>query len=111
MIDEYLLFVGIDWATEEHTICILDRDQKIVEERAIKHSGTGLAQLEELLVKLNPGEPARVAVAIEVPRGAGAGAAGPGSMPRSAMAPRPAAQPQPAADSFDQGITDDDVPF
>ena len=70
MIDEYLLFVGIDWATEEHTICILDRDQKIVEERAIKHSGTGLAQLEELLVKLNPGEPARVAVAIEVPRGA-----------------------------------------
>ena len=38
MIDEYLLFVGIDWATEEHTICILDRDQKIVEERAIKHS-------------------------------------------------------------------------
>ena len=43
--------------------------------------------------------------------GAGAGAAGPVSMPRSAMAPRPATQPQPAADSFDQGITDDDVPF
>ena len=43
--------------------------------------------------------------------GAGAGASGPISMPRSAMAPRPAAQPQPTADSFDQGITDDDVPF
>ena len=43
--------------------------------------------------------------------GAGAGAGGPVSMPRSAMAPRTAAQPQPAADSFDQGITDDDVPF
>ncbi len=40
----------------------------------------------------------------------GAGAGGPVSMPRSAMAPRPAAG-QPAADSFDQGITDDDVPF
>ena len=39
----------------------------------------------------------------------GAGAGGPVSMPRSAMAPRAAQQP--AADAFDQGITDDDVPF
>ena len=42
--------------------------------------------------------------------GAGAGAGGPVSMPRSAMAQRPAAA-QPAADAFDQGNTDDDVPF
>jgi single-strand DNA-binding protein len=36
----------------------------------------------------------------------------PVSMPRSAPRPQPAAQPAaPAADDFNQGITDDDVPF
>lgn len=44
-------------------------------------------------------------------RPASGAAGGPVSMPRSAMgAPRPAAAAQPS-ESFDQGITDDDVPF
>lgn len=35
----------------------------------------------------------------------------PVSMPRSAQRPQPAAQAQAAPDEFNQGITDDDVPF
>jgi single-strand DNA-binding protein len=35
----------------------------------------------------------------------------PVSMPRPAQRPQPAAQPQAPADDFNQGITDDDVPF
>lgn len=44
--------------------------------------------------------------------GAGGGEyAQPVSMPRPAQRPQPAAQPQAPADDFNQGITDDDVPF
>ena len=67
---EYRLFVGIDWATEEHAICILDRDRKILDQRKVKHSGAGLAELTELLAKHDEGNPAQVAVGIEIPRGA-----------------------------------------
>jgi single-strand DNA-binding protein len=47
---------------------------------------------------------------------AGGGASGgdferPVSMPRSAQRPQPAAAPAAPADDFNQGITDDDVPF
>ena len=36
---------------------------------------------------------------------------GPVSMPRSAQRPQPAQQQAPPAEEFNQGITDDDVPF
>jgi transposase len=64
------LFVGIDWAKDEHTICVLDAEQKVVERRTIEHSGTGLGQLGDLLTKLSEGDPTCVLVAIETPRGA-----------------------------------------
>jgi transposase len=62
-------WVGIDWATEAHQVCVLDADGKVVDEFAVAHSGAGLAQLVDTLTQL-AGEPASVAVAIEVPRGA-----------------------------------------
>ncbi len=67
---QYRFFVGIDWAKEEHTICVLDSEQRILDRRTIKHSGAGIAQLVELLMKLSDGCPQTVAVAIETPRGA-----------------------------------------
>lgn len=70
MQQQYRFFVGIDWAKEEHTICVLDAEQKVVERRAIEHSGAGVAQLGDLLTKLSEGDPGCLAVAIEVPRGA-----------------------------------------
>ena len=41
-----------------------------MEERKVEHSGSGIADLVETLLKLSGGQPDRVAVAIEMPRGA-----------------------------------------
>lgn len=70
MDQQYRLFVGIDWAKNEHTICVLDSKQKVIERRTIEHSGTGLGQLFDLLTRLSASDAASVAVAIETPRGA-----------------------------------------
>lgn len=60
-----LFFVGIDWATAEHAVCVLDRDGRKVTAFAIEHTAAGFAQLAVKLGRL--GEAARVPVAIERP--------------------------------------------
>jgi transposase len=70
MEETYRLFVGIDWAKDEHTICVLGSDRKQIERGAFKHSGEGLRQLADLLRKLSNDQPECVAVSIEIPRGA-----------------------------------------
>jgi transposase len=67
--EEYRYFVGIDWATREHQVCIVDENRKVIDERKVEHTGTAILQLAERLTRLE-GNPSRVAVAIEVPRGA-----------------------------------------
>jgi transposase len=62
-------YIGIDWATEAHRICLLDHDGQLCAKVSIPHSGTGLAQLLEWL-NGHGVEPALAAVAIETPRGA-----------------------------------------
>jgi transposase len=49
---------------------VLDRDRRRVGERAVDHDGASLARLAEWLWSVSAGQPQRVAVAIEVPRGA-----------------------------------------
>jgi hypothetical protein len=66
----YEWFVGIDWGSQRHQVCVLDRDRRRVGERAIDHDGASLAQLATWLRTVSAGQPQRVAVAIEVPRGA-----------------------------------------
>ncbi len=70
MAEPYRLFVGIDWAKEFHQACVIDVDRSVVKETRVEHSGTGIAELVELLVKLSDNHPEQVAVAIEMPRGA-----------------------------------------
>src|SRR5438552_3930716 len=65
---EYLVRVGIDWASESHQICILDKDGNRTE-HPVPHTSAGLMALATELAALNPEDPGRVAVAIEVPRG------------------------------------------
>jgi hypothetical protein len=43
--ESYRFFVGIDWAWERHTICVLGSDGELIDRRTIEHSGTGLTQL------------------------------------------------------------------
>ena len=66
----YEWFVGIDWGSQQHQVCVLDRDRRLVGERAVDHDGASLAQLAAWLWTLSAGQPQRVSVAIEVPRGA-----------------------------------------
>ena len=70
MTEPYRFFVGIDWAWDEHTICVLGSDAEVIDRRTIQHSGAGLAQLADVLEKLSSDNPSSVAIAIEMPRGA-----------------------------------------
>jgi hypothetical protein len=49
---------------------VLDRDRRLVGARAVDHDGVSLAQLVAWLWTVSAGQPERVSVAIEVPRGA-----------------------------------------
>jgi transposase len=68
--DEFRLYAGVDWATEAHQVCVVDASGKRLLERSFEHSAPGLAALADTLAKLGGGEPGRVAVSIETPRGA-----------------------------------------
>ncbi len=62
-------YIGIDWATEAHRICLLDHNGQLCAKVSIPHSGAGLGQLLEWLAGHGV-EPTLAAVAIETPRGA-----------------------------------------
>ncbi len=62
-------FVGIDWASETHQVCLVAADGKIIGERAFAHGGAGLAEMCDWLVTTSGEEPPRIAVAIEAPHG------------------------------------------
>jgi transposase len=66
----YHWFVGIDWGSQTHQVCVLDRTRRCVAEREVHHDGLSLAQFATWLSELSAGEPTQVAVAIEMPHGA-----------------------------------------
>ena len=69
MSSSYAYFVGIDWGTENHQVCVLDGAGTRKGERSFRHSGKGLLELVGWITRLCSGVQG-VAVAIEVPRGA-----------------------------------------
>lgn len=62
-------YIGIDWATEAHRVCLLDHEGQRCGKITIAHSGDGLAHLLEWLARHGV-DPALAAVGIETPRGA-----------------------------------------
>lgn len=69
MTDQVRWFVGIDWATQQHRVCLLDADGKCVAERDVAHGGADLSELCAWLLEKTGAPPAQIAVAIETPRG------------------------------------------
>jgi transposase len=69
MSEDLRWFVGIDWATEQHRVCLLDAEGKVVAERDVAHGGAELLELCDWLLTRTAAEPAEIAVAIETPRG------------------------------------------
>ena len=70
MENPFLFFVGIDWATENHRVCVLDRDGNKIAERQVPHSGSGLLQFLTWLREQTQVPPEQVAAAMEMPSGA-----------------------------------------
>jgi transposase len=66
---EFEWFVGIDWASREHEVRVLDAQGRDCGRRVVEHSGPGLQELADWLVEQSGGRPEQVAVAIEVTRG------------------------------------------
>jgi len=60
-------FVGLDWATREHAVCVVDTQGTIVTRFTMEHSAAGMAELAVRLCKLAPA--AELQVAIERPTG------------------------------------------
>jgi transposase len=67
--DDFDFYVGVDWGTSFHQICILNAKGEVVCERRMEHSGKAIGELLEFLAELTNHETHRLAVAIEVPRG------------------------------------------
>jgi transposase len=62
-------FVGVDWASETHHVCLLDAHGHKVGERSFPHDGAGLAEMADWILGLTRAAPAEIHVAIEVPHG------------------------------------------
>jgi transposase len=67
---EYTFWVGIDWATEAHQVCVIDGDRNVLAEVVVEHQGEAIAKFADDLIAKAGGAPASIAVAIETPRGA-----------------------------------------
>jgi transposase len=63
-------FVGIDWASAMHEVCVLDRNGKVCERRQVDHTVPALQGFIDALLTCAHGDPTTVAIGIEVPRGA-----------------------------------------
>jgi transposase len=66
-VDGAVALVGIDWASEEHAVCVLGPDGRGLAAFTVKHSADGFDRLCARLGKLGP--PEAVWVAIERPDG------------------------------------------
>jgi transposase len=69
MVDDVRWFVGIDWATQSHCVCLLDAEGRMVGQRDFAHGGTGLTELRDWLLEKTKAAPGQIAVAIETPHG------------------------------------------
>jgi transposase len=70
MTDDFVWFVGIDWATARHQACVIDGDGGSPEQREIEHTAAGVHGFVDWLRTHTNEQLHRVAVAIESPRGA-----------------------------------------
>jgi transposase len=60
-------FAGIDWASADHAVCVIDEHAKVLHRAMVAHTRDGLAELVRALRRFGP--PAHLPVAIERPSG------------------------------------------
>ncbi len=70
MSDRVCAYAGVDWGSQVHCVFLTDDEGRKIGARTFKHSGEGLAEMAEWLMKSSRAEEAaQVFVAIEVPHG------------------------------------------
>jgi transposase len=69
MVNDVHWFVGVDWATQSHCVCLLDAEGRRVGEREFAHGGAGLTELRDWLLEKTKAGAGQIAVAIEMPHG------------------------------------------
>lgn len=63
-------FAGVDWASSKHDVTLTDDSSRIIGRRIFAHSGEGLAQMADWLLRETGAVAADIHVAIETPHGA-----------------------------------------
>ncbi len=66
---EPVAYAGVDWATEKHDVCVVDRSGRVLGERAFAADARGLAAMADWIVARGGASPEEIAVSIEVPHG------------------------------------------
>ena len=61
------MFAGIDWAADDHAVCVIDDGGRVVERYTVGHSADGFERLIRRLARY--GEPAGLPIALERPDG------------------------------------------
>ena len=69
MDEERNWFVGVDWASQTHHVCVLDAHGDKLGERGFTHGGAGLAEMAAWILGRTKTAAEAVHVAIEVPHG------------------------------------------
>jgi len=64
----FTLYIGIDWATQTHQVCVMDAYGAILREFVVDHTGESVREFLRSLEAASV-EPSKIAVGIEVPRG------------------------------------------
>ena len=63
-------YVGIDWGSESHAVCLVDATGDHREERRVAHQAEAIEACLTWLLTTTRAEPSQIAIAIETPRGA-----------------------------------------
>ena len=63
-------FVGIDWGSAFHQVCVHSSEGELLGEKEFPHSGEGLSQMVDWILARADCDPAQISVSIEVPHGA-----------------------------------------
>ena len=69
MAEEVEWFVGIDWASQSHQVCLVDAHGECLGERAFAHGGAGIEELCDWLIARTGATPEVIGVAIEMTQG------------------------------------------
>src|SRR5215470_12037904 len=69
MAEEIEWFVGIDWASQSHRVCLVDARGECLGERAVAHGGPGIEELCDWLIARTGATPEVIGVAIEMTQG------------------------------------------